>query len=209
MIAWVNTDMTRRQFLTSAVAACALRPAFAAKPLFNGQDFSGWTKSGNGIWTIEDGTITGRFDQSKPGAGYLFTNEEFTDFTLDLDFWVSKGGNSGVFVRQPLRAFGTRGDERPAQRSTDGVEVQIDYNDPKNLTGAIYNRKNSTRLAGAEDRWNAYRIECRGPRVRVWVEGQLVNDYQPLPSPKGAIGLQIHGGKPHDHVVRFRNIRLS
>src|SRR5689334_678820 len=200
-------EMNRRQFLEVSTMAGALPRAFAASALFNGRDLSGWTKSGGGIWSIEEGTIIGRFDPVRPGPGYLFTNVEFTDFTLDLDFWVSKGGNSGVYVRQPLRPFGSWGDEPPAMRSGDGVEVQIDYNDPRNLTGAIYNRKNSIRVAGGEDKWNSYRIECRGPRVRAWVAGELVNDYEPLPSLKGAIGLQIHGGKPHEHVVRFRNIR--
>ncbi|MCW5966574.1 MAG: DUF1080 domain-containing protein [Bryobacterales bacterium] len=128
------------------------------------------------------------------GPGYLFTKEEFTDFTLELESWISKGGNSGIFIRQPWREFGPRGDTRPGQRATDGVEVQLDYNDPKNLTGSIYNRRPCDKVADSEERWNRYRIACEGDRVQVFVDDQQVNDFRGLPSPKGAIGLQMHGG---------------
>ena len=35
-----------------------------------------------------------RYDRKREGRGYLFTVEEFGDFTLELEFWISKGGNS-------------------------------------------------------------------------------------------------------------------
>jgi hypothetical protein len=198
----METDMTRRTLLV--LAAAPLARGFA-----EGNDLKGWKKYGNGIWSVEDGAIVGRSDPQKPGPGYLFTDREFGDFRLDVEFWVSKGGNSGIFIRQPLRPFGTKGNERPAHQPEDGVEVQIDYNDPKNLTGAIYNRKRPSTLRGAENRWNRFRIECRGLRVQVWLDGEIVNDYAPLPQVRGAIGLQIHGQEPHNHVIRFRNIRTT
>jgi hypothetical protein len=161
------------------------------------------------LWTVEEGCIVGRCDHEHPGPGYVFTEEEFGDFTLELDFWISKGGNSGVYVRQRLREFGPRGDARPAHGPDDGVEVQIDYNDPKNYTGAIYDQQKPVKVAGGEDRWNRYRIQAEGPRLRVWIDDELVNDYAKLGSLKGAIGLQMHGGIPHDHVAKFRNIRIA
>jgi len=45
-------------------------------------------------------------------------------------------------------------------------------------------------------------------RIRVWVDGELVNEYAPSRTRRGAIGMQIHGQRPHDHVVKFRHIRL-
>lgn len=198
--------MTRRDLLW--FAACV--PVHAApRTLFNGRDLSGWTAYGHGKWTVEDGAIAGRFDTQRPGPGYLLTDAEFTDFRLELQFWISKRGNSGVYVRQPLRPFGTKGKEKPAQQAADGHEIQIDYNDPKNLTGAVYNCRNVTTVAGGEERWNKYAIECRGPRVVVWIDGQEVNRFEPLRSPRGVIGFQIHGQTPHDHVVRFRNITIQ
>ena len=199
----------RRHFLHATLAGASSCAAFAARPLFNGHNLDGWRRAGYGLWTVEDGAIVARFDPAKLGPGYLFTDSEFTDFDLRLQFWISKGGNSGVFIRQPWRKIGPFGDARPAHSPGDGVEVQIDYNDPKNMTGAIYNRKQPSSIRGAEERWVDYRIACRGPRVDVWIDNALVTSYEPLESPRGAIGFQMHGQKPHDHVVKFRKIELA
>ncbi|MDZ4798696.1 MAG: DUF1080 domain-containing protein [Bryobacteraceae bacterium] len=201
--------LSRREWLVGAGAACVARGA-AERTLFDGRSLKGWKHSANGIWTIEDGVLVGRCDHAKPGPGYLFTEEEFGDFRLRLEWFITKGGNSGVYVRQPQREFGAKGDARPAQiRETDGVEVQIDYNDPKNLTGAIYNRKGPIKVVGVEDQWNRYDIECRGQRIVVRLNGEQVNLWLPLPADRGLVGMQIHGGQPHDHVVKFRNITVE
>lgn len=168
----------------------------------------GFTAHAHGIWTLENGVITGVSDHSRPGPGYLLTDDEYTDFRLELDFWISKGGNSGVYVRQPLRKFSIRGDERAAQRPDDGHEIQIDYNDPKNYTGAVYNFSRPSRVVGGEERWNRFETECRGSRVTVRINGELVNDFDRVRSPRGAIGFQVHGQKPHGHVVRFRGLSV-
>ncbi len=204
-------QLSRRALLGAAGLAFCAASVHGASPrsLFNGKDFSNWRQVAIGLWTVEEGAIVCRSHPERGGPGYLFTEEEFADFTLELEFWVSKGGNSGIFIRQPLREFGPRGDARPGQRPTDGVEVQIDYNDPKNLTGSVYNRRQSDKVVGGEERWNRYRIDCQGDRVQVFVDDQQVNDYRGLPASKGAIGLQMHGAQPHQHVVRFRNIRIT
>ncbi len=201
--------MTRRTCVQSLAAGC-LTPCMlqAGESLFNGRDLSGWKHHANGLFSVESGELVARYDPAHPGVGYLFTDREFTDFILELDFWVGKGGNSGIFIRQPLRDFGASGGDRPAQQPKDGVEVQIDYNDPKNYTGAIYNVQKPLKVVGAEESWNHYKIECSGPRIRAWINGEMVNDYGELRSLKGGIGLQMHGGKPHNHVVKFRNLRL-
>jgi hypothetical protein len=202
---------SRRQVLSVAAASFGANVLRAATPrsLFNGRDLTGWRETAIAKWTVEDGAIVCRSDPERGGPGYLFSVEEYGDFVLELEFWVSRGGNSGIFIRQPWRDFGPRGDARPGQRPTDGVEVQIDYNDSKNLTGSIYNRRQPDRVVGGEERWNAYRIQCEGPRVQVFVDGQQVNDYTGLPAARGVFGFQMHGARPHNHVVRFRNIRIA
>ena len=168
---------SRRHLLKTSALFFHPLAAKPAQSLFNGHDFTGWHRAANGIWTIENGAIVGRFDRAKPGPGYVFTNREFTDFDLRLEFWISTGGNSGVYVRQPLREFGPLGDARPAHSPGDGVEVQIDYNDPKNMTGAIYNLHQPSSIRGGEERWVKYRIKCTGPKVDVWIDGGQVNSY--------------------------------
>lgn len=219
------TVITRRQWLQAVAVAPAISSAQSAIQkvvLFNGRNFDGWTKVLNGIWSVEDGAIVGRFDPQNPGPGYLLTEREFTDFELRLEFWVSKGGNSGVLLRMPhrnwsdLRSTGGQG-ERPTpgtrRRDPPGYEVNIDYDDPKNPTGSVYNVKRADKIVGGEDRWNVFNIECRGPNIRVRIDEELVTSYEAWRPTKGQIGLQIHGvdyigGPPHTHVVKFRNIEL-
>jgi Domain of Unknown Function (DUF1080) len=198
---------TRRAFALAALAPAAR--AAASRRLFNGKDLTGWQKAGNGIWAVESGEIIGRFDHAKPGPGYLLTEDEFADFDLKLEFRISKGGNSGVYVREPKRVWGARGDDRPGFGAAGGYEVQIDYNDQKNFTGALYNFSPAIKHAGAEEQWMPMRVASEGPRIRVWVAGELVNDFSPSRSAKGVIGLQIHGGNPHDHIVKFRAIEVT
>lgn len=72
--------------------------------LFDGKTLNGWHSYGKSApgsaWMVDDGAI--HLDasnksgyQSKDG-GDLVTNESFKDFILQLDWKISKGGNSGV-----------------------------------------------------------------------------------------------------------------
>lgn len=65
---------------------------------------------------------------------------------------------------------------------------------------ALFNGKD---LAGWSRSANGIWMVERGEIV-----GRCDRDKPGFKSPRGAIGLQIHGGKPHDHVVRFRNLVL-
>ncbi len=203
--------MTRRTWIyTVAAGLPALGMAANQRlALFNGRDFSGWVKAGHGIWSIEEDALVGRCDHSRPGPGYLFTRREYADFRLGLEFWISPGGNSGVFIREPYRSWGIRNDERPAHGPLAGYELQVDYRDAANPTGSIYGVRKPSRVTGGEQRWNRLDIECNGPRIRVLVDGAEVNSLSPARTLNGAIGLQIHGGRPHHHVVKFRRLELE
>ena len=63
--------------------------------LFNGTNFDGWHKFhaatiGPG-WTVEDGAMS-----KKEGGGDIETANEYDWFELQLDYKISKGGNSGI-----------------------------------------------------------------------------------------------------------------
>jgi len=193
---------SRRYWFRTLAGAAGLKCLGAGSPLFDGHTFDGWIQAGHGLWTIENEAITGRSDPARPGPGYLMTKREYDDFTLSLEFNVTRGGNSGIYVREPRREWGTKGDERPAHGAHPGYEVQIDYNDPKNLTGALYNVCKPSRLAGGEDRWNRMRIECAGPRIRVWV-GRAGHGLQPVAAGKGCDrvpGSRAEGARSRDPV---------
>ena len=183
--------------------------ARAQKALLEDADFSDWQSVGVGAWTAEGGELVGRFDKKKPGPGYIFTREVFTDFRLALLFHISSGGRSCVYVREPHRKWGIDGVDRPGSGPAGGYGVLIDYQDRDNPTGTIDNIQKSKKLVGAEDKWNEMEIICKGSEIRVSVAGQSVNRFNQLRVQPGVIGFAVPGGALQDFVVRFRNISIS
>ena len=148
------------------------------------------------------------------GDGWLSTVRQYDDFILSLEFRLPPAGNSGVFIRAPHEG-------NPAYQ---GLEIQIlddsaqQWSDlrPNQYTGSIYDvQAPSERAGGKAGQWQRMVIECRGPRVRVAVNGQKVIDtdmsfysykyaaHPGLTRRSGYIGLQNHGSR-----IEFRNIRL-
>ncbi len=73
--------------------------------LFDGKTFKGWRGYNRadvpGRWTVEDGCIKfngsgGGEAQSNDGGDIIF-DKKFKNFELELEWKVSKGGNSGIF----------------------------------------------------------------------------------------------------------------
>lgn len=73
--------------------------------LFDGKTFNGWRGYNRtdvpGKWTIEDGCIKfngsgGGEAQTKDGGDLIF-DKKFKNFELEIEWKVSKGGNSGIF----------------------------------------------------------------------------------------------------------------
>lgn len=183
--------------------------ARAQQALFDDADFSGWQSFGVGTWTAEGGELVGRSDKNKPGPGYIFTRELFTDFRLALLFHISSGGRSCIYVREPRRKWDLDGANRPGSGPNGGYEVLIDYQDRDNPTGTINNIQKSKKLVGAEEKWTEMEIICKGSEIRIIVAGQNVNRFNQLRVQPGVIGFAVPGTASQDSMVRFRNIVIS
>ena len=122
-------------------------------------------------WFVNDqGILTGEHTYDT----WLMSEKEYGDFELDLEFQVSALGNSGVALRAPLH-----GD--PAY---DGMELQIvdpryyeGHGIPEQLCGAIYRAIAPKKQLFRPQDWNQYQITCRGPRIRVVLNGEVVQDF--------------------------------
>ena len=147
-----DSPVSRRDWLRCAAALRLLRSPHRAEAgngeLFNGRNFEGWIRAGRGIWSIEQGEIVGRADPERPGPWLPDDPRTIQDFKITLDFWVSGGGNSGIYVREPHRAWGYTGDARPGLGTGSGHEINIDYKDPVNPTGSLYGFKRGGRSRG-------------------------------------------------------------
>ena len=124
--------------------------------LFDGKTTAGWMTSDQKPprTTVEEGSL----NPHKSGHYMLVHTQQWSDFVLSLDFKISRGCNSGVFVRTSSLT------PRPGKDvGYNGIEIAIDdttgagYHD----AGAIYDlvkpRKNAMRPAGE---WNRMVITC-------------------------------------------------
>lgn len=209
----------------SAVASDGLTPEERREGwvlLFDGKTLDGWkTSSGRPSRVpVEDGAIN-----PHGSGGYMMIHEKtWSDFVLSLDFKISKGCNSGVFIRTfPLTP-------RPGKDvGFNGIEVAIDdttaagYHD----TGALYDLVKPSRNAMKPvGEWNHLVITCDGPRITVELNGEAVTrmdlDQWTAPNRRpdgsehkfdiayrdhprsGYIGLQDHGSP-----CWFKNIKIK
>ena len=108
--------------------------------MFNGKNLDGWQTSSKEASKVpvENGCIN-----PHGCGGYMMIHEKtWSDFVLALDFKISKGCNSGVFVRtHPL-------EPRPGKDvGFNGIEIAIDDTKTAGLvdTGAIYDLVKPTR----------------------------------------------------------------
>ncbi|MFP4057376.1 MAG: DUF1080 domain-containing protein [Candidatus Brocadiia bacterium] len=205
--------------LSGGLMVLGALPAQAAegekKVLFDGTDLAHWKCKPNG-WHIDDeGNLAW-----KKGCGYIWTKDSFADFILRLEFKVSKGCNSGIFIRANPRS--------PVQH---GLEVQVldSHGRKPNRTccGAIYHACAPTRQAvKPAGEWNAIVIACKDNEIDVTLNGEHIVDMdldrwdeagknpdgsknkykRPLKDfpREGHIGFQDHG-KP----VWFRNVTIE
>lgn len=186
------------------------------RSLFNGSDLAGWEGAGapaEKCWQVKDGLLqcTGA-----PGP-WLRSKEEFGDFDLRLEYQVSAGGNSGVYVRVPADGNHHRENE---QAPPAGVEVQVldddapQHKDLKDYqySGSVYDIAGATRhVMKPPGEWNTLEINARGQSIVVTHNGVVVVDLDPEKFPlitlrqtRGFLGLQNHST-----LVKFRNLRLG
>jgi len=206
--------------LAAALVATAASPNARADeprftPLFDGQSLAGWELVGGGGrgYVVEDGCIVA----PKDGGGNLFTTRDYSDFILRFEFWTEPGGNNGVGIRAP----------REGDAAYLGMEVQIlddaapQYANlqPGQYCGSVYMvspvRRGALKPAGE---WNAMEIAAIDRRVRVTLNGKVVNDcdLNAVRDPATLAqhpGLLREGGRigflGHQSLVKYRKIELA
>lgn len=161
--------------------------------LFNGRDLSNWSVLGDGNWRVEDGAITA--DENSP-ASFVVSDASFTDFDLELEFWVDSEANSGVFIRC--------GDPA-AVDETSCYEVNIFDTRPDQTyrTGSIVNVAAPAEFVYTGGQWNRFEISAAGDRLEVTLNGRDLVDVEDSRLAGGPIALQHGAG-----TVRFRNVRI-
>ena len=219
-------------FVATLFLVSFLLPSLADEPetpwvnLLNGKSLDGWVpRGGKAKYRVEDNQIVG---SSVPNTtnSFLCTKKHFADFVLELEFKVHPELNSGVQIRSHCfdedKTIEVNGKEIGIRAGiVHGYQVEIDPS-KRAWTGGIYDesrrgwlfdlKKNEpARKAFKQNDWNKFRIECRGPSIKTWLNGVPAADLKDSLTPSGFIALQVHGvGKKEEPLeVRFRNLRIK
>jgi hypothetical protein len=176
-----------------------------------------------GVWTVEGGVLTASEDKA------IWTENQYENFTVDLEFKNAPGTNSGVFVYA----------SDMEKWIPNSVEIQIADDFAAKWAkapaswhcAAIFGRHAPTRsVVKKPSEWNRMTITCKGPIITVVLNGEQVNqvdmrrwtsvkknpDGSDIPpwlskpmaelATRGRIGLQgKHAGAP----IYFRNLKIK
>jgi len=126
---------------------------------FSGGDLKAWTPDKPGVWTIWHGLLRADLPDEKQLRSIIVTGDTaWTDVAVDLDMCMMRGVDKGVVVRV---------------RGQSGVGVDVrggTYQDVVMYQGQWpMGRANVTNANGT---WNHLRVEARGNRFRVFVNGE-------------------------------------
>ena len=122
------------------------------------------------LWSFSaDGVLGSTEDQ------ILWTNAEYENFELTLEFRVTEGGNGGIILYS----------NNTDNWIPDSIEVQIsDYEywlkkfGDMGTCGAFFGFKGPTENASKPlNEWNDLKIQAQGKIIKVFINGKLVNEF--------------------------------
>jgi hypothetical protein len=221
------------QALTGPVPASGAEAVVpgAAIPLFDGKDLSGWEAdvpardkdaSLPASFVVRDGLLVSR---GKP-EGHLVTTQAFRDYRLVVEYrFPGKGGNCGVLVhastpRALYKMFpqsievqmmsGNAGDFWVIREDikVPDMEARRPRKPGEKWGGSEGDARRILNLTDGSEKplgeWNTMVIEARARTLRVWVNGDLVNDGFDATVDRGKIALQAEGTE-----VEFRKVEIG
>ena len=179
--------------------------------LFNGKDLTGWAvKGGDATYHVEDGCIVGVVNDQRRNT-FLCSEKEYENFIFKAEFKFDKNFNSGIQFRSKTRPDGDR-------VIVYGYQCEME---PAGMTGAIYDEgrrgiwlntvtdelTERSKKPFKQGEWNELEIQCVGPSIRTWLNGEPVSDLFDTMTDRGFFGLQVHAA--NEGQVRWRNIRVK
>lgn len=197
--------------------------------LFNGHDLKGWhtdvpamdgDSDEKSPFIIRDGLLV---SMGTPN-GHLITDDSYQDYRIDVEYrFPGEPGNCGVLVHAstPRALYGMfpKSIEVQMQHKNAGdfwciaedisVANMEERRGPKSNWGVTQGK--GRRIENLTDdsekplgEWNTMKIECLDRVIKVWVNGDLVNEGYDCTANSGQIALQAEGSE-----VEFRKVNLT
>jgi hypothetical protein len=224
----------KRLLIAAVCVATALGASCATsqrepQSLFNGKDLTGWDvdvpAADSNVrlrspFEVRDSLLV---SLGEP-RGHLLTDSSYRDYRLEIEYrFAAAPGNAGVLVHAstPRALYGMfpRSIEVQMEHQNAGdfwcIVEDISVPDMERRRGPaaewgitegkarrIHNLTDNSEKPVGE--WNTMVIEAVGRAIRVWVNGNLVNDGSEATTDSGRIALQSEGSE-----VEFRKVLLT
>ncbi|WP_162417625.1 3-keto-disaccharide hydrolase [Cyclobacterium roseum] len=198
-------------------------------PLFNGKDLTGWhadvpekddNPDAGPSFIVRDGMLV---SLGRP-LGHLITDKVYQNYRITTEYrFPGETGNCGILVHastpRALYDMFPKSIEVQMMHENAGdfwcivedimVDNMVERRGPKEDWGITEgaNRRILNLTDGSENppgEWNQMIIECFEDKIKVWVNGDLVNEGYQSTATKGQIAVQAEGAE-----VEFRELRLE
>jgi len=173
-------------------------PAFAQAPapfqfqdLFNGKDLAGWV-------VVHDTNfiVTNQCLRLVGGMGWLRTEKPYTNFIFETEWRALEPGyDSGLFLRAGLEG-------KPCPK--DAWQVNLLRTALGGLVKGFQTKVPAETPPQPVNQWVRMRIEVRGSKVSLQVNGEPAWEYDQLDAAGGYLGIQAE-----NKAFEFRNLRLQ
>ena len=216
--------------LLLAAGACATVPKESpTRSLFNGVDLSGWHADVPDADSNPDigpsfAVVEGQLMSLGTPGGHLITDAEYANYRLEIEYrWTDEPGNCGVLVHAstPRCLYGMFPASIEVQMHSGNAgdfwciceDIWVDDMVARRGAAEKWGTRegDARRIKNLTDdsenpvgEWNHMRIEARGDRIDVWVNGDLVNQGYQCTAQRGQIAIQAEG-----RPVAFRRLDLT
>ncbi len=215
--------------LVISFLGCTPRESNRPVSLFNGSDLSGWhmdvpamdeEQAVRAPFVVRDGLLV---SLGTP-PGHLITDSVFQDYRLVVEYrFAGEPGNCGVLVHasEPRMLYDMFPRSMEVQMMHENAgdfwcigedivvpDMEARRGDPAEWGVTEGKKRRILNLTdGSENpvgEWNSMTIECFQDDIKVWVNGDLVNEGYDCTADKGQIAVQAEGSE-----VEFRKLLLT
>jgi len=163
---------------------------------FTSTKLDGWKADRDSVWKVIRGMLRGDLPDGKQERAFLYAgSDDWTDYVVDLDVCAMRGVDKGFGVRVS-----------PGQTG-----IAVDLRGPGYQDVLLQRREwpmGKVRVNNANGAWHHLRLEARGQRYRVWVNGDLLIDRTDphATRSKGGIALAAYTGGIGVCTIYFDNV---
>lgn len=221
--------MKQKLFYLAFLLFFTLTTSAQTESLFNGKDLTGWhadvpsldgTSTPQASFIVRDGLLV---SIGEP-RGHLITDEVYENYRMEVEYrFPGEPGNCGVLIhsstpRELYKMFPKSIEVQMMHENAGdfwviGEDISVpnmeERRGPRESWGVTEGkgRRILNLTDGSESplgEWNLMVIECVGSNVKVWVNGDLVNEGFNATAKSGQLALQAEGAE-----VEFKTLLLT